>query len=153
MRDIETRTDIDAVLRAFYTRVFDDALLHQIFIEVAHMDLDEHLPVIGNFWEKVLLDTSEYSGNVMRVHRHLHGKEPLTPAHFERWLTVWNQTVGAQHQGATATRAKQHASRIALAMQRNLYRDPPAPTSPTGVGTSEVRGSPRRASQGEGMQS
>lgn len=68
----------------FYTRAIDDALLHQIFIEVANMDLEEHPPAIGNFWEKVLFSTSEYNGNVMHVHRHLHDKEPLKPGHFER---------------------------------------------------------------------
>lgn len=130
MRDIETRADIDSVLRAFYTHAFDDALLRHVFIDVAHMDLEEHLPVIGNFWEKVLFNTSEYKGNAMRVHRHLHDREPLTTAHFERWLTVWNQTIDARHQGTTAAQAKQHATRIALAMQRNLYRDDLASPSP-----------------------
>ncbi len=129
MGDIQTRADIDAVLRAFYSRVFDDKLLGHIFIEVAHMNLEEHLPMIGNFWEKVLLDTVEYSGNAMRLHRHLHDREPLTPAHFQQWLTIWNQTIDARHQGTTADQAKQDAFRIALAMQRNLYRDA-APTQP-----------------------
>lgn len=151
MGDIETRADIDAVLRAFYTQVFDDNLLRHVFIEIAHMDLEEHLPVIGNFWEKVLFNTSEYSGNAMRVHRHLHDREPLTPAHFERWLTVWNQTIDAHHQGAAAAQAKHHAARIALAMQRNLYRDAPSSTSPLPTltrrrakPTSGVRSSPTR---------
>lgn len=78
MDDIETRADVDAVLRAFYTRAYDDALLRQVFVEVAPMDLDEHLPVIANFWEKVLLDTCEYHGNAVRVHQHLHNMKPLT---------------------------------------------------------------------------
>lgn len=122
MHDLETRADVDAVLRAFYTRVLDDTLLRRVFVEVAHLDLEKHLPVIGDFWEKVLFNTGRYDGNAMRVHRRLHGIEPLTPAHFERWLTVWDQTMDARHQGATATRAKQHAARIALAMQRHLHR-------------------------------
>lgn len=123
MCDIGTRADIDALLRVFYARAFDDELLRHIFVEVAHMDLEEHLPMIGNFWEKVLLGTVEYGGNAMRLHRHLHDREPLTPAHFEHWLTIWNQTIDSCHQGTTADRAKRDAARIALAMQRNLYRD------------------------------
>lgn len=123
MGDIGTRADIDALLRVFYARAFDDELLRHIFIEVAHMDLEEHLPMIGNFWEKVLLGTVEYSGNAMRLHRHLHDREPLTPAHFQHWLTIWNQSIDARHQGTTADRAKRDAVRIALAMQRNLCRD------------------------------
>lgn len=121
MRDIESRADIDAILRAFYARAFDDALLAHIFIEVAHMDLEEHLPVIGSFWEKVLFNTGAYIGDAMGLHRHLHGLEPLTPAHFERWLSLWTATIDDRHAGPVAAAALQHAGRIALAMQRNLH--------------------------------
>lgn len=78
MGDIATRADIDALLRVFYARAFDDELLRHIFVEVAHMDLEEHLPTIGNFWEKVLLGTVEYGGNAMRLHRHLHDRAAHT---------------------------------------------------------------------------
>lgn len=129
MGDLRDRADIDALLRAFYSVVLDDDLLHHVFVEVAHLDLDEHLPVIGDFWEKVLLGTGRYGGNAMRVHRELHDREPLTPALFERWLAVWNRTVDAGHRGPVATMAKLQAARIASAMQDRLYRDPP-PSAP-----------------------
>lgn len=122
MGDIDTRDDIDRLLQAFYTRVFADALLRHVFVDVAHMDLDEHLPVIGDFWEKVLFNTGPYNGQAMRVHRLLHEREPLTSAHFDRWLTLWNQTIDDRHDGRNASQARTQAARIALAMQRNLFR-------------------------------
>jgi len=118
--DLRERADVDALLRAFYARVFDDPLLARIFVDVAHMDLEEHLPTIGDFWEKVLFNTAVYNGRAMEVHRRLHRREPLTAAHFARWVQLWDDTVDARHDGPVAERAKAHAARIAVAIQRNL---------------------------------
>ena len=124
MRDIETRADIDEVLRDFYGAAFSDAGLGHIFTDIAHMDLDAHLPVIGNFWEKVLLNTDVYRGNAMRVHQDLHHRFPLTPAHFNRWLKLWRAAVDTRFAGPVADAAKAHADRISAAMLRNLDRLP-----------------------------
>ncbi len=118
--DIRDRADLDGLLRAFYARVFDDPLLARIFVDVAHMDLEEHLPAIGDFWEKVLFNTAVYHGRAMEVHRRLHRREPLTAAHFARWVQLWDDTVDAHHNGRVAELAKTHAARIAVAIQRNL---------------------------------
>jgi len=118
--DIRERADLDGLLRAFYARVFDDPLLARIFVDVAHMDLEEHLPTIGDFWEKVLFNTAVYNGRAMEVHRRLHRREPLTAAHFARWVQLWDDTVDARHDGPVAELAKAHAARIAVAIQRNL---------------------------------
>lgn len=112
---------VDALLPAFYTHVFGDPMLGRIFVEVAHMDLERHLPALGDFWEKVLFNTGEYGGKFMRTHQRVHDREPFTPAHFERWLAMWSQTIDERHAGPTADQAKQHASRIAVAMRRKLF--------------------------------
>lgn len=131
MRDIETRADIDEVLRAFYGAAFTDAELGSIFTDVTHMDLDTHLPVIGNFWQKVLLNSDTYRGNAMRVHQDLHRRFPLTAAHFERWLQLWAGAVDARFAGPVADDAKAHAVRISAAMLRNLDRvEPGVPPGP-----------------------
>jgi hemoglobin len=123
VRDIETRADIDQVLRVFYTAAFADDQLGPIFTDVAHMDLEAHLPVIGAFWEKVLLHVDGYRGNAMRVHQDLNRRSALAPEHFERWLTMWDTAVDGLFVGAVATDAKVQAARIAAAMLRNLERD------------------------------
>lgn len=120
MVDIRDRSDIDALLRVFYGRVFGDGLLARIFVDVAHMDLEAHLPVLGDFWEKVLFNTAVYNGRAMDVHRRLHRRETLTAAHFARWVELWDQSVDARYDGRNADRAKAHAARIAVAIQRNL---------------------------------
>lgn len=83
--------------------------------------------VIGDFGEKALF----YTGNAMGVHRHLSRREALTPALIDRWLTLWDQTVGHGHQGVTATQAKSDAARIALATKRNLNRPARSGAPPT----------------------
>lgn len=126
--DLATRKDVEVVLRAFYLRAFDDDLLRRVFLDVARMDLEQHLPVIGDFWEKVLFRTADYRGNARVVHLDLHAREPLTPAHFERWLSLWNDTIDRHYAGPVARTAKQRAARIAAAMQHHLHRDGvPAP--------------------------
>lgn len=118
--DIRDRADLDGLLRAFYAGVLDDPLLARIFVDVAHMDLEEHLPAIGDFWEKVLFNTAVYNGRAMEVHRRLHRREPLTAAHFDRWVQLWGETVDARHDGPVAELAKAHAARFAVAIERNL---------------------------------
>jgi hemoglobin len=145
VRDLETRADLDAVLRSFYASVFDDPLLRHVFVDVAGMDLEEHLPRIGAFWQKVLFGSGTYSGDAMGVHRRLHAREPLTPAHFERWLALWAATVDARHEGPTASLAKRQAERIAGALRRNLERPPAlSPTLPA-PGTPRTATVPRTA--------
>jgi hemoglobin len=118
--DISSRRDIDDLLRAFYGRVYADPLLAPIFVDVAHMDLEQHLPVIGDFWERVLFNTGRYGGGAMEVHRRLHRLFPLTSEHFERWLELWTAAVDGRHHGTVSEAAKQHARRIAVAIERNL---------------------------------
>lgn len=135
MPDIVDRRDLDHLLRAFYDEVFDDALLRPIFVDVAHMDLEAHLPVLGDFWEKVLFDSAVYRGGAMEVHRRLHRRVPLTVDHFDRWVQLWTQAVDAAFEGPTAERAKGHAARIAVAIRRNL---PPDGGEPGGAELSLV---------------
>jgi hemoglobin len=118
--DIANRADIAAVLREFYGRAFRDELLGPVFVDVAHMDLDAHLPVMCDFWETVLFRAGTYRGNALRPHQRLHTQAKLTPAHFVRWLTLWRATVDDRHRGPNAEQAKVQAARIAGAMSRRI---------------------------------
>ena len=138
--DLRDRDDLDIVLRAFYERAFDDALIGPVFRDVAKMDLDEHLPVIGDFWQKVLLGTGEYRGSTMEVHRRLNRLERLTPEMFERWLAIWWATLDERHSGRVTEQAKAQATRIAGAIQRNIV----AAETGLGAGRAELPIVPRR---------
>jgi len=119
-RDIADRDDISAVVVAFYRRAFADPLLGPVFVDVARMDLDAHLPTMCDFWETVLLRTGSYRGNALRPHLLLNAQVALTPAMFERWLELWTATIGERHRGDRADHAVLQAQRIAGALQRRL---------------------------------
>lgn len=126
MPDLTDRRDVDRLLRAFYGRALLDPLLRPVFVDVAHMDLEEHLPRIGDFWEKVLFNTATYDGAAMQVHRRLHRAHPLTAELFDRWLALWDDTLTEHFCGQVADAARAQARRIAAAFLRNLAEPPTA---------------------------
>ena len=118
--DIETRADCEELVRAFYTRALEDPIIGWIFVDVAHLDLEAHVPVIASFWETMLLGGQSYSGGAFRPHADLHARIGLRPGHFERWLTLWRTTVDERFAGERAELAKAHAVRVARAFERRL---------------------------------
>ncbi|NUU25535.1 MAG: group III truncated hemoglobin [Streptomycetaceae bacterium] len=118
--DIRGRADIVVLLEDFYTAAFADDLLGHVFVEVARMDLAEHLPRLADFWEVSLLRSGSYQGNALEPHRALHARFPLTDAHFARWLRIWTDVVEARFAGPVAERAVAQAERIAAAMRKRL---------------------------------
>lgn len=111
---------LPALLRDFYGRAFADELLGPVFVDIARMDLERHLPVIGEFWSTVLFGTQQYRRNALQPHLRLHRRAGLTPDHFERWLELWTGTLDDRHAGPVAELARVQATRIASAMTRRV---------------------------------
>lgn len=124
IRDIGDRRDIERLLRAFYQRVFADELIGPIFVDVAQLDLEAHLPIMCDFWETVLFRTGSYKRNAFRVHADLHSQCALAPPHFLRWVSLWVATVDSRHAGRYAELAKLRAGRIADSIGRRLISEP-----------------------------
>ncbi len=118
-KDIENRQDIDELMQAFYKRAIADDLIGFIFTDVAKLDLEHHLPIIGDFWETLLFRTGDYSRhgrNPLQVHGELDLKTPLLPEHFARWLEIFTGTVDETFAGETADFLKMRAEAIANRM-------------------------------------
>ncbi len=123
MNDITTRTDIDLIMRVFYERALADEVIGYIFRDVAKLDLESHLPIIGDFWESLLFGTRAYQKhgrNPMMVHKSLHLKERLRAEHFERWLKIFESSVDEEFAGEMADLIKLRANSIAMQFQRFL---------------------------------
>jgi hemoglobin len=120
MGDIRTHDDVVALIEAFYGEAFEDDLLGPVFVDVARMDLAEHMPVMCQFWETVLFRAGTYKRNALTVHVDLHERAALTPEHFGRWVDLWHATVDSRYAGPTAELAKVQGSRIAWSMSRRL---------------------------------
>lgn len=118
--DIADRTDVEKLVRDFYARAFADPSLGPLFLDVAKMDLDAHLPIMCDFWETVLFRAGLYRRNALRVHQDLHARSPLATHHFDRWLALWTATIDDLFAGEKADLAKIQATRIASSIRRRL---------------------------------
>ena len=123
-RDIETRADCELLVRAFYAKAMTDPIIGFIFVDVAQLDLDAHVPRIASFWETILLGRKSYEGNPFAVHVPLHARVGLTQGHFERWLGLWFGTVDELFEGERANLAKVHALRVGQAFHQRLRSFP-----------------------------
>ena len=131
-QDIRDRADIDLLMRAFYSKVMADDVIGYIFTEVAKLDLDRHIPVIGDFWETLLFRTGDYGRhgrNPLMVHDELNDKTPLLPEHFERWLEIFEESVDELFDGEAAGFIKMRAKQIANRMMEYVGRVSIAPVN------------------------
>lgn len=116
-RDIETRDDLTALMQTFYASATTDGSLGHFFAE---LDLAAHLPVIVDFWDKLLFGRPIYFGNPLQVHQQIHVKSPLLPEHFARWVEIFTRTVDALFEGDKADEAKRRAAGIAQNLSARL---------------------------------
>ena len=79
---------IDSLVHAFYGRVRADAMLGPVFNGTIE-DWDAHLHKLCAFGSSLTLMTGRYKGTPMKTHAEL---AEITPAHFERWLALFQDT-------------------------------------------------------------
>ena len=133
LHDIETRADCEALVRAFYGRALADPIIGWIFVDVAKLDVEAHVPQIASFWETILLGARSYAGGAFAPHAALHMRTPLRAGHFERWLWLWRTTVDELFAGERADLAKSHAERVARAFHSRLDAMSAAVAAPGGI--------------------
>ena len=129
-KDIEDRMDIDLLMHAFYARAMSDEVIGYIFTDVAKLDLDHHLPIIGDFWETMLFRSGDYARhgrNPLQVHGELAMKTSLRYEHFERWLEIFRDCVDEMFAGDTADFLKLRAGMIANRMLEYVRNIDPLP--------------------------
>ena len=138
--DIQTRADCERLVRTFYSRALADPIIGWIFVDVAKLDLEAHVPTIASFWETILLGAQSYGGGAFRPHAALHAKVALRAGHFERWLALWRTTVDELFAGERAELAKAHARRVARAFHDRIQALPsPTSTTPGSTGLAVTR--------------
>lgn len=115
MKAVLNNEDVRHLVEVFYSKVLNDESLRPFFM---HLDLGAHLPKMIHFWSFVLLDEPGYTTNV--VEKHL--KMPLEPLHFQRWLTLFNETIDDLFEGEKVELAKQRAAVIAWTIQSKVRK-------------------------------
>jgi hemoglobin len=126
-REVEQATGLDraaieAFLRAFYAAAREDPLLAPAFAGVA--DWEAHIAQITRFWTSVALMSGEYRGQPVQAHGHL----DLSPAHFARWLALFERIARDRFTPEGAEHMLDRARRIARSLEMALIPLPlPAP--------------------------
>jgi len=115
--DINNRHDIESLINHFYEKVKKDPVIGFIFTDIMKVDWEQHLPVMYDFWEMLILNTGTYSGNTLGVHYTINKKIRLEKPHFERWMELFTTTVDTYFEGPVATMTKKKARSIADLMQ------------------------------------
>lgn len=116
MANIQNRSDIQRLVRAFYAQVRQDDLLGPIFNRaIPEPHWPEHLEKLTDFWETNLLGVLRYKGSPTRAHVEVDAREghQISQLHFHRWLSLWFATLDSLFDGPLAQRAKDGARRMA----------------------------------------
>lgn len=104
------------LVKSFYDKLMVDEHIGHFFNEAIELDLNEHLPIISNFWDSMLLGAQKYQGNPMQKHIALSKAARMEASHFDRWLKHWEHTINAHFSGPKAEEAVARAKQIAQLM-------------------------------------
>lgn len=115
MNDITTYQDCLFLVDEFYKKLLVDDEISHFFVE---LDLEEHLPRVAKFWAFILLDESGYTANMMTAHASLQFKE----TDFERWLSLFHQTLSEHFEGEKADLAKERSKLIAITLRHKFIK-------------------------------
>ncbi len=111
--DIATKEDVENLVDVFYGKVMKDEVLSPFF---KFLDFEKHIPKMVHFWSFVLLDEPGYTTNVTEKHL----KMPLKKEHFDRWITLFQETIDALFTGEKAEQAKQRAILVGWTIQHKM---------------------------------
>ena len=109
MKDIQQIEDIHLLVDTFYGKIRSDDLLGEIFEEIVQNNWTPHLEKMYGFWQTVLLGELAYRGSPFLPHMNL----PVEKQHFDRWLSLFFETVDSLFAGEKAEEAKWRANRMA----------------------------------------
>jgi hemoglobin len=113
---------VERLVATFYGRVRADPVLGPIFESRLVGRWDAHLAAMAAFWSSVVLKSGRYQGRPHAAHQAL----GLAPEHFQRWLTLFEATVGDVCAGPAAALFIDRAHRIADSLQIGLNIGPKA---------------------------
>jgi hemoglobin len=119
-RAVDTPSEIAEMVRQFSPDVAQDDLLGPMFNEVAMVEWSEHRPKLTAFRCRALLGERGYQGNPYRAHALVHAKREFTSAHFERWLTLFHETIKFGWAGPNARRTRDLAANVACVHSHQL---------------------------------
>jgi len=114
--DISGIEDIRIMVDDFYDKVQKDKLLAPIFNFRLSTHWGPHLEKMYTFWNAALFGVKGYNGNPFMKHATME----LEDRHFERWLSMFNETIDTYFEGPVADDAKRRAVIMASMFMHKL---------------------------------
>ncbi|MEM9547376.1 MAG: group III truncated hemoglobin [Bacteroidota bacterium] len=120
--DIKDRKDIRKLIAAFYKKLTEDEEFEHLFLEVAQINVLDHLDTMVDFWESALFQAGKYKRDLVEIHLNLNQKYRygLNQNHFNKWLLVFNSTVDELFEGIKARGIKDRAHTIATIIKMKI---------------------------------
>lgn len=118
-KDIQNRNDIGLLVRTFYNKAREDNLLSPVFNKKISTEdqWEQHFIKMTDFWETVLFATQAYRGNPFPMHFNI----GITPDHFERWVSLFHQTVNEHFSGIKAEEVKERIEKMRRLFETKLF--------------------------------
>lgn len=114
MEDIKDRSDVNMLVRAFYSKVQQDYALALVFNRLLPSPeiWEHHLVKLVDFWDTNLFGAANYSGNPMGQHLWVDSQtgRKIKKSHFEKWLQLWGLTIDEMFAGPVSKLAKDRAA-------------------------------------------
>ena len=92
-------------MTAFYAKATKDDVIGSKF---DHIDMEEHIPRIAEFWSTIIFYKGDYKGSPFDKHVPLH----LKKQDFDRWLLLFEETISEMFEGKMADEILQRAKSI-----------------------------------------
>jgi hemoglobin len=115
-KDIVNIDDIKLLVDTFYEKVREDQLIGPIFNQRIQDRWPQHLAKMYTFWQTVLLGEHTYYGSPFPPHANL----PVDKDHFERWLSLFSQTLQQLFSGEIANEAIWRANKMAVMFEYKI---------------------------------
>ncbi|MEO9022312.1 MAG: group III truncated hemoglobin [Ginsengibacter sp.] len=115
-KDILSLDDVKLLVDTFYGKVREDELIGPVFDEKIQNRWPEHLAKMYTFWQTILLGEHTYYGSPFPPHAQL----PVEKIHFERWLSLFSQTLEELFTGKVAEEAIWRANKMAEMFQYKI---------------------------------
>ncbi|MCU0321164.1 MAG: group III truncated hemoglobin [Chitinophagaceae bacterium] len=119
MKQLLGREDIIQLVDLFYSKLQSDKLLDPFFEKV---NWPKHLSIMYDFWENVIFQESDYSGNPMGIHKMIHSKNQISARHFKRWNKIFRDSVDELFEGENAELIKIRAENISNIMLKSFSK-------------------------------
>lgn len=120
-KDIESREDIELLVKTFYNRLLADDKINYFFNDVAQTNWETHFPKMYDFWETNLLFKQLYKGNPLKSHIEVDEQSNFEQKHFGYWLQHWFNTVDELFEGEKAVLAKERARKMSHTIFMRIF--------------------------------